>query len=225
MVRLNLSYIKELPEIPGDELVKRYKSLIIPLKKAFLSRLELSICLLDDEQKGKIVLEVGSGCGILLPSLCNDFDFVIGLDIHGNLYYVKRFLKQIGKTNIDLVRADVNRLPFKNHVFYDVICISVLDHLDKPDLAINEIRRVVRSGGTVVFSFHKENPINFIMHLFFTFYSWLRRDITDFWKHVQEHINSDGELLEIISKRFLVEKINYLGIIPVYMAIRCVNQI
>ncbi len=45
------------------------------------------------------------------------------------------------------VAGDVHRLPFQDEVFEAVVCINAFEHYREPDLAIEEIRRVLKPGG------------------------------------------------------------------------------
>lgn len=46
--------------------------------------------------------------------------------------------------------ADAQRLPFKDSSFDAVLAMSVLEHVPRPWLAVEEIRRILRSGGLVL---------------------------------------------------------------------------
>ncbi len=45
------------------------------------------------------------------------------------------------------VVGDVHRLPFQDEVFEAVVCMNAFEHYREPDLAMEEIRRVLRPGG------------------------------------------------------------------------------
>lgn len=217
---IDTSHIEQLPSIPEDELSSRYKSRIRLIRKAFLSRLNLCLGLIDGGKK--FVLDVGIGSGILLPSLSRFYDFAVGLDIHNNLSYVKSYLEKINIQNVYVIRADIHYLPFKDDVFDDVLSVSVLDHLQHPSRAVDEVRRVMVKGGTAVFGFHVDSSVNQILHFFFTLYSWIRRDLRNFWEHVFEHIHTDKEIVEILSQKLVIKEIrNLKAIAPVYVAVKC----
>ena len=221
MVRLNASTVQQLPVLPEDELVSRYKSHIDLLRKSFLSRLELCLGLVGDSNR--LMLDIGTGSGVLLPSLSSVCSHVLGLDIHENLHYVSDYLKRIKVENVSLVRADIHHLPFREGIFDGILCVSVLDHSGDPKRAVVEARRIMVEGGALVFGFHVESPLNKTLHFTFTFYSYIRRDLRGFWKHVFEHIHTERELMMSLSEKFSIEEIRYLRMVfPVYLAVKCV---
>jgi SAM-dependent methyltransferase len=86
---------------------------------------------------GKKVLEVGSGAGTL-QDMVKDYT---GLDLSAAAarHYHKPF-----------VAASATEMPFPDHFFDAVWSIWVLEHIPEPELALKEIRRVVKPGGVVM---------------------------------------------------------------------------
>jgi SAM-dependent methyltransferase len=80
-------------------------------------------------------LEVGS---YLEPSYGHFFPHRIGIDIRKG-------------PGVDIV-ASVYELPFEDDRFANVLCMSVLEHLEDPARAISEMRRVLRPGGRIIVS-------------------------------------------------------------------------
>jgi len=50
--------------------------------------------------------------------------------------------------NVDLV-GDANALPYANDSIEAIYCEAVLEHLERPDMAVTEMARVLRNGGLV----------------------------------------------------------------------------
>ncbi len=53
--------------------------------------------------------------------------------------------------HVDVV-GDVHRLPFKASSFDVVLCLEVLEHVERPWVAVEEIRRVLKPGGHLIAS-------------------------------------------------------------------------
>ena len=63
------------------------------------------------------------------------------------------------------IAADCYHLPFKDNTFDLVHCAEVLEHLESPDLAIEEIRRVLKPGGHFILTTPNENAEDYVEHL------------------------------------------------------------
>jgi len=50
------------------------------------------------------------------------------------------------------VVADVTQIPFQDRAFDSALCTEVLEHLPEPGRCLDEIRRVVKPGGMVLFT-------------------------------------------------------------------------
>ena len=53
--------------------------------------------------------------------------------------------------NVDVI-CDIHNLPFSNNKFDLILCIEVLEHVEKPWIAVNELYRVLNFNGVVLLS-------------------------------------------------------------------------
>jgi len=58
------------------------------------------------------------------------------------------------------VQATILSLPFQNSVFDTVICLEVLEYVSDPNVAVNELARVVSRGGCVLLSAPFIHPVD-----------------------------------------------------------------
>ncbi len=77
---------------------------------------------------------------------------------YGRVYGVDVFPVAAGG-GVACVRGDVGRLPFAPGSFDCAYSISVLYHLERPDLAIREIARVTAAGGTFLMTAHTPHSL------------------------------------------------------------------
>lgn len=93
------------------------------------------------------VLDVGCGNGYFLKyvSLTRDWE-LFGVDQSEKAIEVAR--SRVPEAQ--LFTADVEKLPFRDNGFDIVFCMETLEHLSRPERAINEMKRVVRPGGKIV---------------------------------------------------------------------------
>ncbi|MFH1328028.1 MAG: class I SAM-dependent methyltransferase [Candidatus Bathyarchaeota archaeon] len=81
------------------------------------------------------ILDLGCGEGIYLPLLASKAKLAVGVDVS-----IER-LKQVNRSESELVLADVMNLPFRSSVFDVVWSSEVLEHLPHLDV-FDEIERV-----------------------------------------------------------------------------------
>ena len=132
--------IATLDELAGDPFLRR-----VAARSLELLRL----------QPGMRVLDVGCGPGALLPALAQLVGTegrVVGLDYAAPLLETARERVEAAGVGerVELVAGDAHRLPFADASFDAVHVERVLMHLEDPDAAIREMRRVTRPGGWVV---------------------------------------------------------------------------
>ena len=98
----------------------------------------------------------------ILPSLYGRSSRIVGIDIEEAI-----LVAAAGRLpGVDVVKADVRRLPFAEGTFDTVLSNSTLDHFADPaqiHLALAELRRVLRPGGRLLVTL--DNPSNPIVAL------------------------------------------------------------
>jgi len=101
---------------------------------------------------GAKVLEAGCGVGAqtrLLVKRSPDAVFTC-IDIsEKSLSTANRLKEQAGFKNVAFRREDIKRLSFADGTFDHIFVCFVLEHLDDPVAALKELKRVIRTGGTV----------------------------------------------------------------------------
>jgi ubiquinone/menaquinone biosynthesis C-methylase UbiE len=88
------------------------------------------------------VLDVGCGESPYAHLLTAGVSYT-GIDI----FYADRFGMPTKK---DIMTFDGRTLPFSNDYFDHLICTEVIEHVEDPKTFVAELRRVLRSGGTLV---------------------------------------------------------------------------
>ncbi len=101
---------------------------------------------------GDGVLDVGCGTGVVAVTAARLGARVTGLDLTPELLERARENAALAKVSIDFHEGDVEKLPFDDSEF-DVV-LSQYGHMfaPRPDVAIAEMLRVLRPGGTIAFS-------------------------------------------------------------------------
>lgn len=158
--------------------------------------------LLEKYAQGRI-LDAGCGTGIQLGRLAQltSVTEAYGVDLgKPGLDYGKKHFP-----NLKLSEGSLYELPFPDNYFDFVYSIDVVEHLDKPDLAIKEIFRVCKLEGKVFI----QTP-NYPVKRLYDFFHWLKgskKSLADDPTHV--YFFNFSELTKMVSKSGL--KVMYLG--------------
>ena len=89
--------------------------------------------------KGKSILDIGCGDGLLLEHIKKEGVIVKGIDISA------KAIKLCKDRGLDCGQVDISHpLPFKNNSYEEVLLIDVLEHLFQPIEILKETHRVCR---------------------------------------------------------------------------------
>jgi 2-polyprenyl-3-methyl-5-hydroxy-6-metoxy-1,4-benzoquinol methylase len=99
---------------------------------------------------GKSVLDIGCGNGYVLAQYAKYGARVSGIDLTQTALRLTRARFDLGGLEVDLKQTDGDRIPYPDATF-DIVCsMGVLHHIENPRPMIEEIRRVLKPGGTVI---------------------------------------------------------------------------
>lgn len=105
-------------------------------------------------KQGDLILDVGCGVGYFLFEILQKnygMDMhMIGIDVAvPNIKSLRERCKEEKVKNIVCIVADCQNLPLLNNIVDINICSEVLEHVPSPALAITEMARVLKKGGTL----------------------------------------------------------------------------
>ena len=121
------------------------------LRAVFLQRLKEAARFIPTRYfgEGAHVLDIGSGCGYMFPTLSKKgkivaFDYVVE--------YLKnaKVLADAHQIPVSYVNGNVYQLPFADNTFSLVNALSVLEHIEDIDTAVQEIERVMKKDGVLI---------------------------------------------------------------------------
>ncbi len=118
-------------------------------------------------QKNLKILDVGVGLGRLLSGF-SQFD-CYGIDI------VMPNLEHTKDKSIEVALSKVEDMPYVDNFFDMIVCTDVLEHVIDLNIAIKQIKRVLRPGGTLIVRVpYRENLIPYLSEEYPYHYAHLR---------------------------------------------------
>ncbi len=132
--------------------------------------------------KGRL-LDIGCGEKPYKSIFSSHIDYYIGIDLPQTLH---------SKHGVD-VFANAHQLPFKENTVDTILCLEVLEHIERPAQLLKEIFAVLRKDGVLILS----APQTYCLH----------KDPLDFYRFTQEG------LIELVKNQtgFTINYINSIG--------------
>jgi 2-polyprenyl-6-hydroxyphenyl methylase / 3-demethylubiquinone-9 3-methyltransferase len=114
--------------------------------------------------RGKAVLDVGCGGGILAESMAQRARHVTGIDLAARPLGVARLhALESGVDNLDYLEVATETLAAEKPAAFDVVtCMEMLEHVPDPSAVVGACSRLVKPGGWVFFSTLNRNPKSFL---------------------------------------------------------------
>jgi len=102
-------------------------------------------------QGSDLVLDAGCGTGFLFRHIHKQVSNLIGVDLsNGLLRIALKHVKTCRMESVSLIRADVDHLPFREHVFDKVFALSLLQDSTMINMAVQEILRTAKNESPAV---------------------------------------------------------------------------
>lgn len=114
--------------------------------------------------RGKTVLDVGCGGGILAESMAKRAAHVTGIDLGAKPLGVARLhALEAGLDNLEYRQIATEALAAEQPAAFDVVtCMEMLEHVPDPAAVVHACAALVRPGGWVFFSTLNRNPKAFL---------------------------------------------------------------
>lgn len=165
-----------------------YYSRNLLARSVFRQRMKYALTAINPMDK--IVLDIGAGAGFLAYNLSINGAKVIACDLKTKFKKCNQIYNNLlMNSRIEFNNADIFHLPFKSNFFDVIYALDMLEHLDDVELALIEIKRVLKDDGFLIVSIPNEN----------IFYR-IARKITGVKK--ANHAHDSTELMQLISNFF-----------------------
>lgn len=170
---------------------------------------------LEKEREGEL-LDLGTGKGPLLERV---LDFSKKIQKRWNLYGIDISPKMIEKAlekklPVDFQVGDSEKLPYGDSTFDVVTCINSFHHYENPQNAIKEIRRVLKTDGTLILGeIWLPSPLRKLINIFLPYGTtgdyriYSRREITALFSQ-QDMIVLEKKYVFPSNYTYLLRKLN-----------------
>ncbi|MBT2659270.1 class I SAM-dependent methyltransferase [Bacillus sp. ISL-18] len=162
-----------------------------PLEKRKFKRIREDLL---SKAKGH-VLEIGSGTGINFP-LYKSVEKVVAAEPSTYMIYKSQDKLKQSSVNIELVKADAEKLPFADNSFDTVVATLVFCTIPNPNQAMKEMLRVCKPEGKLLFFEHVKMENRFLGGL----QEWL----TPAWKRICDGCCLNRDTLILIKNKDLI---------------------
>ncbi|MFQ5458268.1 MAG: class I SAM-dependent methyltransferase, partial [Myxococcota bacterium] len=107
--------------------------------------------------RGKDVLEVGCGTGLILKEVASEARRAAGVDLSAGM------LRGSKERGLCVVQGDATEIPFASETF-DVVCAyKVLPHVRDLKAALAEMSRLLRPGGHLLLEFYNRRSLRYLV--------------------------------------------------------------
>ena len=109
--------------------------------------------------QGRQVVDIGCGAGLLSEALAARGARVLGIDLAPEVLEAARRHLEISKAGVEYRSIAAEMLAEERPAAFDLVtCLEMLEHVPDPASVVAAAARLVKPGGTVVFSTINRNP-------------------------------------------------------------------
>jgi 2-polyprenyl-3-methyl-5-hydroxy-6-metoxy-1,4-benzoquinol methylase len=172
---------------------------------------------------GQRLLEIGCSAGYLTRFFKDKTDRIVGFDIN---FPALQSAKERNREH-SVICGSVEKLPFLDDSFDAIVMLEVIEHIDSDVAAVNEVRRVLKPGGTLILStpnvgmFAFLDPYNVrkaVQRKFSSFYNLAARLVRfesgQFTDNMERHRHYRlKELAHLLKKDFTIRAVHRGGLL------------
>ena len=114
---------------------------------------DLEVEIVERYARGKQVLEVGCGTGLILGRVAEFASDAMGIDLSGGM------LAKAASRGLHVAQASATELPIKDGAVDVAYSFKVLAHIPDIQQAMREMARIVRPGGYVIAEFYNARSL------------------------------------------------------------------
>lgn len=103
--------------------------------------------LLPEEKKKYLILDLGAGTGVVSKYILHNYKCPVEITA---VDCCSLMLEEIREPQIQTIEANIEKMPFSDNLFDIVISRQCLHYVDNLDLAMSEVRRILKNSGIFI---------------------------------------------------------------------------
>jgi ubiquinone/menaquinone biosynthesis C-methylase UbiE len=146
------------------------------------------------EETGGTILDIGCADGMFTKIILDKSkaEKIVGIDVlDASVKWAQRHWRKEKK--MEFMVADAHKLPFKSRSFDAVFALEVLEHVFEPVRVLQEIKRVLKPKGYVIFLVPAETLLFKII-----WYFWTKYTASRIWQETHTHAYSSNFLVKLM---------------------------
>ncbi len=168
------------------------------------------------ERRFRRALDLGTGIGILLPTLSKIADKVEAIDSSSIISYTKYMVKKRKLKNVIVKKFDSNELRNYPQGYFDlIICMSTLEHIHDLDEVFQTFKRLLSKDGIIIIGFPVETKLVVFIHENYMKlfrgqlkedYDFEKREVKNPYEKTEGHVSHYQDIIDIAKKYFSIDK-------------------
>jgi 2-polyprenyl-6-hydroxyphenyl methylase/3-demethylubiquinone-9 3-methyltransferase len=129
-----------------------------------INPLRLEYIMQKTSLKGKRVLDVGCGGGILTERIARQAAVTLGIDASDHMTAIARAHAEKSNLDIRYINTDIEHIAsFTSSGFDVILCMELLEHVPSYKSIILACREILNPGGIIIFSTINRNLLSFLL--------------------------------------------------------------
>lgn len=151
-----------------------------------------------------VVLDAGCASGRQAFKLADKINRGYGTDIAEKfIEAANQYKAEVGVDNLEFLVARVEQLPFENDFFDKVICAEVLEHVFDKDIALAELKRILKKDGKLIITVPNLNADGTLWGRFLRFIGIRKFIPLDLFSHDEVKKHGDAHVREFTKKSLI----------------------
>ncbi len=184
------------------------------VKLVHIKKLRHAVSLIP-ERKYKRTLDVGTGIGIMLPTLSKISEKVEAIDSSSIISYTKHMVNKRRLSNVTVKKFDAKHITqYPDRHFDLIVCMSTLEHIHQLDEIFQTFKRLLTKNGILIIGFPVETKLVIFIHESYMKlfrgqlkedYNFEKREVKNPYEKTEGHVSNYNDIIKVAQKYFKID--------------------